>query len=72
MRCTPDDLSHIYDKYMIIMYDHKGDKEGTLVFAGKKQTKEYDKWFMQDNTITPIFHSKMELEENVVFDEELI
>ena len=55
MRCTPDDLSHIYDKYMIIMYDHKGDKEGTLVFAGKKQTKEYDKWFMQDNAITPIF-----------------
>lgn len=72
MRCTPDQLSHIYDRYMLIVYDNKDDEDGVLVFAGKRQTKEYDKWFMRNVIITPIYHSRMELEENVVYDEELL
>ena len=50
-------------------YDNAGDNEGTLVFVGNKQNKEYDKWFMQSKPITPIYHTKMDLEENVVYDE---
>ncbi len=72
MRCTPEQLRHIYDKYMLIVYDNKDDEEGILVFAGKKQTREYDKWFMRDAIVTPVYHSRMELEENVVYDEELL
>lgn len=72
MRCTPEQLRHIYDKYMIVVYENMGDEEGTLVFLGKKQTKEYEKWFMQKHPITPIFHSSMELRQNVVYDEELL
>ncbi len=70
MHCSPDQLKHIYDKYMIIVYDNIDDEEGTLVFLGKKQNKEYAKWFMQTHPITPIFHSSMELRQNVVYDEE--
>ena len=54
---------------MIILYDKAGDTEGTLVFFGNKQTKDYDKWFMQEKPITPIHHTSVELEENVVYDE---
>ena len=69
MRTTVDAPSHIMNKYMIIVYDHAGDTEGTLVFIGNAQTKEYDSWFMQEKPITPIHHTKMEFEENVVYDE---
>lgn len=69
MKTTVEQLSHIMNKYMIIAYDHVGDKEGTLVFIGDRQNKEYDSWFMQDKPITPIHHTKEELEENVVYDD---
>ncbi len=69
MRATVEQLSHIINKYMILAYDNAGDNEGTLVFVGNKQNKEYDKWFMQSKPITPIYHTKMDLEENVVYDE---
>ncbi len=69
MRATAEQLKHILNKYMILAYDHAGDKEGTLVFIGDQQDKEYDSWFMQDKPITPIHHTEMELDENVVYDE---
>ncbi len=69
MKTTAEQLSHIMNTYMIIAYDHAGDVEGTLVFIGNSQTEEYDSWFMQDKPITPIYHTEMELEENVVYDE---
>lgn len=69
MKATVTQLSHILNKYMILVYDHEGDKEGTLVFVGNKQDKEYDSWFMQEKPITPIHHTEMDLEENVVYDE---
>ena len=69
MKATVAQLSHILNKYMILAYDHTGDEEGTLVFIGDQQDKNYDSWFMQDKPITPIHHTDMELEENVVYDE---
>lgn len=69
MRATVEQLSHIVNKYMILAYDNVGDKEGTLVFIGNRQNKEYDKWFMQNKPITPIHHTTEELEENFVYDE---
>jgi len=69
MRATAEQLNHILDTYMILVYDKTGDKEGTLVFIGKKRTKEYDKWFMQNKPITPIHHTKMNMEGDVVYDE---
>lgn len=69
MKATVSQLSHIVDKYMILVYDKEGDEEGTLVFIGNKQNREYDSWFMQEKPITPIHHTSMDLEENVVYDE---
>lgn len=69
MRATAEQLSHILNKYMILAYDNVGDTEGTLVFVGNRQNKEYDRWFMQNKPITPIYHTQMDLEENVVYDE---
>ena len=54
---------------MILAYEKEGDEEGTLVFIGNKQNREYDSWFMQEKPITPIHHTSMDLEENVVYDE---
>lgn len=69
MRVTADQLSRIVNKYMIIAYDNVGDKEGILVYMNSRQNKEYDKWFKQEKPITPIHHTQMELEENIVYDE---
>jgi len=69
MKATSERLKHIMNRYMIIAYDNLEDPEGTLVFLGKRQTKEYDKWFFQNKPITPIYHGPWELEENVVYDE---
>jgi uncharacterized protein YxeA len=69
MRTTAEQLSHIMNKYMILVYEHSGDEEGTLVFIGSHRNKEYDKWFMQDKPITPIHHTHVESEKNVVYDE---
>ena len=69
MRATADQLSHIVNKYMILVYDNDDDDEGTLVFIGSRRNREYKKWFNQEKPITPIFHSPWEFEEDVVFDE---
>ena len=69
MKATVSQLSHILNKYMILVYDKEGDEEGTLVFIGNKQNKEYDSWFMQEKPITPIYHTSVDLEENIVYDE---
>ncbi len=73
MRCSPEQLRHIYDKYMFILYDNKDDEQGILVFYGDEPTAESDKLFMAEGkAITPVFHSSMELDEDIVFDEELL
>lgn len=67
MRVTAGQLRHIMNKYMILVYDNPGDSEGTLVFIGDKQTKEYDQWFMQEKPITPIFN--IEMDPNVICED---
>lgn len=62
MKTTVEALNQITNKYMILAYDKVGDKEGTLVFIGNKQNKEYDSWFKKDGIITPIFHMDEECE----------
>lgn len=69
MNVTPDQLSDIYDTYMIVQYENDTDMMGKLVFIGKKQTEEYDRWFMQSKPITPIYNDKEELEDMAVYDE---
>lgn len=62
-------LKGIYDKYMILLYENPDDTEGTLVFYGDTQDEEYAKWFDQDKPITPIYNSRNELEDMIVYDE---
>ena len=40
MNVTPDQLSDIYDTYMIVQYENDTDMVGKLVFIGKKQTED--------------------------------
>ena len=70
MKTTADQLSHITNKYMMLVYDKMGDKEGTLVFIGDERTSEFDKWFYQSHQpINPIYHTDMEFDDSVVYDE---
>lgn len=66
MEVTTDQLSDIYDTYMIIQYESNNDRIGRLVYIGKSQTAEYDEWFMQSKPITPIYNDKEDL---FVYDE---
>lgn len=69
MEVTKEQLSEIYDTYMIIAYDGGVNTKGKLVFLGKKQDAEYDNWFKQPKPITPIFNDRDELEDMSVYDE---
>lgn len=69
MTAKAEQLSKIYNKYMILLYDDMGSKEGKLVYCKDIQDKEYDGWFMQPKPITPIFNDKDELEDMSVYDE---
>ena len=68
MKATPNQLRHIIDTYMILLYENENDEEGILVFFGDKQNEEYESWFMQEKPITPIYHTKMDLQTDVVYD----
>lgn len=67
---SPDELSEIYDTYIIIAYN-SGEKssKGEIVFIGKEQNEEYDSWFKQKRPITPVFNNREELEDMSVYDE---
>ncbi len=69
MEVSADQLSNIYDTYMIIKYSNNNNTVGKLVYIGDKQTAEYDKWFKQSEPITPIYNSTDELEDMSVYDE---
>ncbi len=69
MEVSADQLSNIYDTYMIIKYSNNNNTVGKLVYIGDKQTAEYDKWFNQSEPITPIYNSTDELEDMSVYDE---
>jgi hypothetical protein len=69
MMVTVEQLSNIYNTYMIVQFENSQDTQGKLVFIGDKQTEEYDKWFKQKKPITPIYNDKDELEDMSVYDE---
>lgn len=69
MMAKAEQLSEIYNKYMILLFDDAESKIGKLVFCGDVQNKEYDSWFMQSKPIMPIYNDKEELEDMAVYDE---
>lgn len=69
MMVKAEQLSEIYNKYMILLFEDTKSKLGKLVYYGDTQDQEYDSWFMQPKPITPIYNDKMELEDMVVYDE---
>lgn len=69
MLAKAEQLSEIYNKYMILLFDDMDSRVGKLVFCGDVQDQEYDSWFMQPKPITPIYNDKEELEDMVVYDE---
>lgn len=69
MSVKAEQLSEIYDKYMILLYDDIEHTEGRLVYCKDIQDNEYDSWFMQPKPITPIYNDKAELEDMAVYDE---
>ena len=69
MTVKAEQLSEIYNHYMILLYDDANSKAGRLVYCKDTQDKDYDNWFMQPKPITPIFHDKDELEDMAVYDE---
>ena len=69
MAVRAEQLSEIYNKYMIVAFDSTESRTGKLVFCGDVQDQEYDSWFMQRNPITPIYHDRDELEDMAVYDE---
>lgn len=69
MMAKAEQLSEIYNKYMILLFDDPESKTGKLVFCGDVQNQEYDSWFMQPKPITPIYNDKDELEDMAVYDE---
>ena len=68
MMAKAEQLSEIYNKYMILLFDDTESEIGKLVFCGDVQNQEYDSWFMQ-SPITPIYNDKEELEDMAVYDE---
>lgn len=69
MHVRAEQLSEIYNKYMILLFEDTKSKIGKLVYYGDTQDNEYDSWFMQPKPITPIYNDKSELEDMVVYDE---
>lgn len=69
MMAKAEQLSEIYNKYMILLFDDVESKIGKLVYCGDIQDKEYDSWFMQSKPITPIYNDRDELEDMAVYDE---
>ncbi len=69
MLVKAEQLSEIYNKYMILLYEDTEHKIGKLVYCKDIQDKEYDNWFMQPKPITPIFNDREELEDMAVYDE---
>lgn len=69
MMVKAEQLTEIYNKYIILLFEDTKSKIGKLVYYGDTQDKEYDSWFMQPKPITPIYNEKYELEDMVVYDE---
>ncbi|MDE5589121.1 MAG: hypothetical protein K2J60_08260 [Acetatifactor sp.] len=69
MMAKAEQLSEIYNEYMILLFDDTESAIGKLVFCGDVQNQEYDSWVMQPKTIIPIYNDKEELKDMAVYDE---
>lgn len=69
MAAKAEQLSEIYNKYMILLYEDMDSSMGKLVYCKDTQDKEYDSWFMQSKPITPIFNERDELGDMAVYGE---
>lgn len=67
-----DDLSNIYDLWMILIRpigSDLADDEGILSFVGENTNNDSYTLYNEKNVIIPIFHDSMELESDI-YDEE--
>lgn len=60
MTVKAEQLSEIYNHYMILLYDDANSKAGRLVYCKDTQDKDYDNWFMQPTScgIGGFFHTE--------------
>lgn len=65
-------IDNILDTYMLLLNSKllpNGDVEGELVYFGDGNSDEYNKWFLTENAITPLYFDKAEYADGVVYDE---
>ena len=69
MMTKAEQLSEIYNKYMILLFDDTESKTGKLVFCGDVQNQLYDSGSTKTKLLTQIDTDKDELEDMAVYDE---
>lgn len=69
MPVSKDQLSEIYDVYMLIVYSKPGDKIGSLEYFGKETNDTYAKIMTSGKPMCPIYNLKEEAEELYSYDE---
>ena len=62
MKVTDEQLSDIYDTYMLIVYDNIEDEVGTLIFIGKEMNKVYDEIVSSGKPVCPIYNNQNEFD----------
>lgn len=62
MKVTDEQLSDIYDTYMLIVYDNMEDEVGTLIFIGKEMNKVYDEIVSSGKPVCPIYNNQNEFD----------
>ena len=62
MEVTDEQLSDIYDTYMLIVYDNIEDEVGTLIFIGKEMNKVYDEIVSSGKPVCPIYNNQNEFD----------
>lgn len=69
MPVSKDQLSEIYDVYMLIVYSKPGDKIGSLEYFSKETNDTYAKIMTSGKPMCPIYNLKEEAEELYSYDE---
>lgn len=69
MEVNTEQLSEIYDTWILLTRDTRNSKTSRIVFIGKEQNEDYCKAFNSYTQIAPIFHDSTLLDEDVCYDE---
>lgn len=72
MTVKESQLSNILDTYFILLNTvvvSDTDIEGELAYFGDGKDNKYQNWFEQTKPITPLYFSKEDTEDGVVYDE---